>query len=126
MLRGVAAVIAVYLVFLVPVGLFFALSGRDPHAPASVPFMVGSTVFGIAFAMAGGYVASRVQPRYGLVCAALIAGIIALGAAMSLFTSPAGSAIWSQVCGLLLLAPAALAGGYMGSRAALPSTRVTP
>jgi hypothetical protein len=36
--------------------------------------------------------------------------LIALGALISLLTSP-GGAIWTQVAALLLMAPAALAGG---------------
>lgn len=46
-MRSVAAVVAGYLVFGISTAAMFALSGQDPLRPASLTFMILSTLAGI-------------------------------------------------------------------------------
>ncbi len=114
MLRAIAGVIVGYLIFGVSAALLFALSGRPAHHTAPTVFMVGSIIYGMAFAFLGGWVATIVGRRRGT---ALGVGIlIAVGALISLVASPAGNAIWSQVAALVLMAPAAALAGRIHRR----------
>ena len=120
MLRSIAGMIVGYLAFALSAVLLFRVAGQAPHAPAGVGFMVGSTLYGIAFAGLGGWLAARIAatpaqaPRWP---AAGVAAIAALGAALSLaFELRHGGAIWSPLVGLLFMPPAALAGGALFQR----------
>jgi peptidoglycan/LPS O-acetylase OafA/YrhL len=110
MLRSVGAVAAGYLVFAALGVLLFQLSGQPAHAPASTAFKVLAIGWGAAAAAVAGWVAARLAPRRPAAHAAVLSGVIALGAAVSLATSPPG-AIWSQVSALLVMAPCAWLGG---------------
>ena len=84
----------------------FKLMGWDPHAPASLTVMVASTVVGIIAAAVGGFVATRIaRARWA---GAAVAALIVIGALISIASTRAGGAVWSQVVALVLLAPAAL------------------
>jgi hypothetical protein len=113
MLRSFGAVIAGYVSFTVLAVALFAVTGRDAHAPAPLTFMIGSTLCGMLFAGLGGYVAARLAGRGPLAHAAALAVVIALGAGISLVTSPGGDAAWSQVAAMFLMAPSALLGGLV-------------
>ena len=121
MLRSIAALIVGYLVFALSAVLLFRIAGQAPHAPASVGFAVGSTLYGIAFACLGGWLAARIAatPARAPGWPALgVGAIIALGAAISLaFELRRGGAIWSPLSALLFMPPAALAGGALFRRA---------
>jgi hypothetical protein len=54
-----------------------------------------------------------------------VGGLIALGATVSLLTSPAGSATWSQLCALIFIALATFAGGCLAPRATTSLTGKT-
>src|SRR5262249_47607088 len=95
----------------------FQVSGQDPHAEATVPFLVGVTLYGMAFALAGGYLGGLLAGRRPLVHGAAVALLLALGAAVSLSFTLGKGVIWSQVCALVLMAPAAVAGGWLRGRA---------
>jgi hypothetical protein len=114
--RSVAAVVLGYLIFAGSAVLLFQISGRAPHAPASPAFMVGSTLFGIVFAAFGGYVAGWVAQRHPARHASVVAGLIVLGAAASLWAQPGRGASWSQLAAILFMAPAAWVGGYSRHR----------
>jgi len=108
--RGTLGAIVGYIIFAAPAALMFNLMGWDPHTAASMAVIVASTVVGLVAAGVGGYVGARIgRARWpGIVVAALIA----VGALVSLATRPGGGAVWSQLVALVLLAPAALLGGY--------------
>jgi hypothetical protein len=116
-LRSITALIVGYVVFALSAVLLFQIAGQAPHAAASVGFMVGSTLYGIAFACLGGWLAARIAatPTHAPRWPALgMAAIITLGAAISLaFELRRGGAIWSPLSALLFMPPAALAGGAL-------------
>jgi hypothetical protein len=113
-LRSVAAVVGGYVIFAISAFALFQVSGRDPHAPQPVWFMVASTVYGMLFAALGGFVAARISPTRALLHATIVAGVLALGAIVSLVTST--GATWSQWSALILMAPSAYAGGRLAVR----------
>ncbi len=64
-MRSLIAVIAGWVVFGVSAAMLFQLSGRDPHEPATIAFMIGSGIYGAVFAaaaLAGGFVAAARRP----------------------------------------------------------------
>lgn len=97
-----------------------------PHAVASVPFMVVSITSGVAFAIAGGYVAGWLAGRRPLAHGVAVAALLALGVGVSLTSTLGRGAVWSQVAALALMAPSAVLGGWLRARhrgrtAAVPS-----
>jgi hypothetical protein len=119
MLRSVLAVVAGYLVFGLSAALLFPLSGRDARAFPQTGFLVFSTVYGMAFALLGGYVAASLARRKEIAHAAVVAGIIAVLALISLVAKSSGS-LWSQIAAIVLMAPAALLGGWLRARRTRP------
>ncbi|MBZ5600243.1 MAG: hypothetical protein LAN83_18205 [Acidobacteriia bacterium] len=117
MLRSVIAVIAGYLVFAASAAALFKISGRDPHAPASLTFMGLSVLYGMFFAAVSGYIAARLAGRWEFEHSLAVAAVIAAGGAASLLASP-GQALWTHLGALLIMAPMAMAGGYLRQRQA--------
>ena len=110
--RGIIGALLGYVIFATPAALMFNLMGWDPHGPASLPVVVASTAVGLIAAAIGGYVAVRIgRARWPGV---VVAVLIALGALISLVSSPGGGAIWSQLVALVLMAPAALLASRYG------------
>src|SRR5213594_1448274 len=105
LVRSVVAVTAGYTVFGISAVLIFAATGRDPHATAPVAFMILSTIYGMTFAAAGGFLAATIAARSELGHAQMVSGIIALGAFISILTTPSGGTLWSQLSALILMAP---------------------
>ncbi len=104
-LRGVLAVVLGYAVFALSAVALFQVAGRNPHAPQDMGFIVIADLIGMAFAGFGGLLASRLAPSNPNLHAALVSGLIALGAAASLLASPARDATWSQWSALALISP---------------------
>ena len=109
-LRSTAAGLAGYVVFAASAGLLFQLSGRDPHAAQSTPFMLLTTAYGMLFAALGGMLAMRIARVRPSAHAVGVAALIALGATISLIASPGAGATWTQWGAILLMAPSALLG----------------
>jgi len=59
-LRSTGAVLAGYLTFGISAALLFGLTGVDPNAAAPMSFMVLTALYGIAFAILGGYLAAKI------------------------------------------------------------------
>lgn len=110
MLRGLFAVIAGYLLFATASIALFAISGRDPYAPAPAWFLASSTVYGMIAATAAGYMAAALAGRNDNRVATALSIVIALGALASLAAANPG-AHWSQWAALCLMAPCSLIGG---------------
>jgi hypothetical protein len=113
MLRSVLAVVTGYLVFALPVFALFQVTGQPPHGEASIRFIIGATVYGVATALVGGYLSGWIAGRRPLAHGAATAIVLALGAAGSLAATIGKGFIWSQVAALTLMAPAALIGGWL-------------
>jgi hypothetical protein len=116
MFRSILVVIVGYAIFAVSAGALFRLTGQDPHGEASVPFMVGATVYGVAFALLGGYVSGWIARRRPLAHGVAVAVLLALGAGVSLFFTLGKAHVWSQVAALVAMAPAAAFGGWLRGR----------
>ena len=116
MVRSVIAVLAGYLVFGVSAVVLFKASGRDPHVPAGLGFMLLSSLYGIFFAAVGGFLAAWLARRYEFEHALAVAGLIAVAGAASLLTRPGQGAMWTELAALLIMAPAAMAGGWARQR----------
>lgn len=112
-LRSIAAVVGGYLIFAIPAFALFQLTGREPHAAQPLWFMVVSTLYGMLFAALGGFVAARIAPMRPSLHATIVAGVLALGAIVSLVTSTGAS--WSQWTALIFMAPST----FLGSRVAV-------
>ena len=124
-LRSIAAVIAGYLVFGIAAGILFAIVKQDPHSVASTAYMVGTTAYGAVFAALGGYLTASLAPRLPMAHVAVLAGIIAGGAVVSILTRASDEAMWSQVAAIVVIAPAVLIGGWMKARRARNQPEVT-
>jgi len=120
MVRLVLAVVTGYLIFAISAVLLFQISKQDPHQTVTLFYGVASTLYGMTFALVGGYAAGRIAGRRPRVQGAAVGGLIALGALVSLIARPGAGAIWSQLAALFLMAPMAVAGG------ALMAPRRTP
>jgi hypothetical protein len=114
-LRSIAAVLPGYLVFGLSAAVLFPLTGRDPDAAAPLTFIIWTTVYGIIFAAAGGYVAAAIALHWPPAHAVAVGALIALGAVAALIAAPADSR-WSQLGALFRMAPAAALGGILRRR----------
>lgn len=115
MLRSIGAVAAGYIIFGASAALLFQLSGQAPHANAPLAFKVGSIIWGAVFALVAGWLTARIAGRKPTVHAGIVAGLIALGALVSLAARPS-DAKWSQMSALVIMAPCAVLGGVLSAR----------
>jgi peptidoglycan/LPS O-acetylase OafA/YrhL len=109
--RGIGGVVIGYLVFGISAGFLFRATGQDPHASATIAFIVFSTLYGIVFAFLGGFAATTISGIPSLIPALVVGVLIAAGAIVSMLARPGDGEIWSQLGALLLMAPSAAAGG---------------
>jgi hypothetical protein len=118
MLRSVAAVLMGYLLFAVSAFALFRLSGHDPHAPAAASFMALSVLFGLVFSVLGGYVAALVggAGKYEIEHSFAVATLIAAIGAASFIAESRAESGWTQLSAILIVAPAAILGGYLRRR----------
>ena len=116
MFRSVVGLIAGYLLFAGAAVALFAGTGRDAHSAAPLWFMVLSTLYGMAFAAAGGYLTALIARRAETVHGIVLAVVIAAGAVISVFTRTVGATVWSQLAALILMAPCAALGGQLRRR----------
>ena len=116
MVRSVVAVIAGYLIFAASAVLLFRLTGRNPHAPAELWFVLVTIVYGLFFATVGGFVAALLGKRFEMEHALAVASLIAALGAASLLSDVRAGAIWTQLAAILIIAPCAMLGGYLRQR----------
>ena len=115
-MRAFLAVLAGYLIFAGSAVLLFQVTKVDPHSPAAVGFELLTIVYGVAFALLGGFVTGKIARRTDLSCGIALALLIALGATASMIARPGRGALWTQAVALLLFAPASLAGDWIRRR----------
>lgn len=116
MLRSVLAVVIGYLLFGLSAVAFFRLTGHDPHAPASAAFMILSTLYGVFFAVLGGYLAALIASKFEIEHAFAVATLVAAIGAASYIAEAPGESKWTQLSAILIIAPAAILGGYLRRR----------
>jgi len=105
-IRAILGALAGYAIFAGTAVALGAMTGRNLHAPQPLWFIALTSAYGVAFAGLGGLVASRIAPHRGWAVTGMTL-LLALGAGASLIASPAGDALWSQWCALLLMTPSA-------------------
>ena len=115
-MRAFLAVFAGYLIFAGSAVLLFRLTKVDPHSPAAVGVQLLTIVYGVAFALLGGFVTGKIAQRTDLNCGIALAFLIALGATVSMMARPGAGGLWTQTAALLLFAPASLAGDWIRRR----------
>src|SRR5829696_8681054 len=115
MLRSIGAVVAGYFVFGASAALLFQLSGQAPPGAAPPSFMAASIIWGAVFALVGGWLTGRVAGRRPAAHAATLAGLIALGATVSLIARW-NDPRWSEVAAIVVMAPCAWLGGLVSRR----------
>jgi len=111
MLRTIAGIVVGYLIFAVPAFLLFRLTHHDPHAPANLGFEVFSVVYGVLFALLGGYLGTVISRK--LWVALTISAIMVAGAVTSMISTGFS---WSPIAALICMVPAAAAGGWLRLR----------
>jgi hypothetical protein len=118
--RLVVGVALGYVVFAVSAIAIFLLTGHDPHGPASAAFKVGSSIYGMAFAALGGYLATRLArtPTAGTSVGVVIAALAALSVVLD-----RQGVWWSQVAALALMAPSAAIAGRLVRAPSTPGPR---
>jgi len=114
MMRSICAVAAGYVVFGALATLIFQLSGQDPHDAAPVAFKLATVVWGAVCALMAGWLTARIAVRRPTTHAAVLAGVIVLGAAVSMAARP-NDAAWTQAAAIVVMAPCALLGGVRAS-----------
>ena len=115
-MKSILAVLVGYLIFGLPSAALFLLSGIDPELRVELEFRIWSTLYGIFFALLGGYTAARMAGGKELWHASAVAVILALLATISLIAQPTGSSIWSQIAALRFMVPAVILGGIVRLR----------
>jgi hypothetical protein len=111
--RSIVAVVAGYLIFGISAAVLFGATGVDPHAPASMAFMIGSTIYGMVFAGLGGFVATRIAPSNPHIHAFIVGALIDAGAIISIVAQPGAGEIWSQVAAIAFMSTTAILVGAL-------------
>ena len=112
--RAILGAFCGYLIFALTGVALGLISGRNMHAAQPWWFVALTAAYGMFFAGLGGLVASRIAPHQGWAVIGMTS-LLAFGAAVSLVTSPAADARWSQWSAILLMAPSAyLVPRFMG------------
>ena len=116
MVRSVIAVIAGYFIFALSALLLFRWTGRNPHAPAELWFIIVTIIYGLFFATLAGFVAARLGRGFEMEHALAVASLIAAVGAASLLSEVKTDAMWTQLAAILIIAPCAMLGGYLRQR----------
>jgi hypothetical protein len=117
-MKSVLAVLMGYLVFGVSTIFLFAVVGVDPQQEPEIGFRIWSTIYGVFFAVAGGYVAARIAGKREVSHASAVGCILAFLATASLIAQPGHGSLWSQIAALRFMTPATILGGVIRARQA--------
>jgi hypothetical protein len=115
-MKSLLAVLVGYLVFGVPTIILFTVAGVDPRQEPELGFRIWSTVYGVFFAFAGGYVAARIAGRKEVIHAIAVACLLAFLATVSFIMQPGHGSLWSQIAALGFMTPAVILGGVLRAR----------
>ncbi|MBK0378416.1 hypothetical protein [Mucilaginibacter segetis] len=107
----VTAVVVGYLIFVLSAVALFRFTGQKPHAPASVGFQVVTAVYGIFFSVLSGFVLQLIARSGTIGLNVVLAMVIAVFAAFSMFKSDGST--WTQWQAIVLFAPSSVLGGYV-------------
>jgi hypothetical protein len=110
-MRTALGVVVGYILFAGATIVLFMVTGREPHDDATLPFMIVATIYGMVAALVAGLIATAISRRSDPRAGAILGGVIALGAMISMLTVPAGANMGSMIAALVLMAPIAWLGG---------------
>ena len=111
-MKSVLAVLVGYMIFAVSVIALFQVAGVDPTQEATLTFRIISMIYGVFFALAGGYVAGWIAGTKEIAHASAVACVLAAIATVSI-VAQSGHALWSQIAALGFMVPAAVFGGVI-------------
>lgn len=114
MTNSLLSVLAGYVIFGLSAALFFQFSGVDPHSKVQLGFMIGSTLYGCAFAALSGFVASVIARENKFHHAIIVAVILVLIAIVSVFAAKGEH--WSEIATIIFMAPCVLVGAKIQER----------
>ena len=115
-IRSVFSVLVGYLLFAISTFMVFKLFEQPSHQAAPVWFMIFVAVIGMSFSLLGGYLSGLLAGRSPFGHAIAVAALIVSGASFSLLATIGKGAIWSQLVAIILIAPCAIAGGWLRRR----------
>jgi hypothetical protein len=121
--RGLVAVIRGSMTFADSGFALLGPAGRAPHGEAPAAFKRGNAACGIAFASLGGYIGGLIAGRRPPARGVGVAVVLAPGASASPMATIGRGAVWSRACAPPLMAPPAVARGWLrprATRAAVP------
>ncbi len=114
-MRIALGVVAGYVLFAFSTLVLFLLGGRDPHAAATLSHLLGRVLYGIASAAVAGLLAGRIAGERHRLAALSLSLVIAAGAVVSIMERPDDASTMAQLAVLVLMAPAALLGDWLGA-----------
>src|SRR5215469_5143159 len=120
MLRTSSGIVLGYVIFAGSALLLFHVAKVDPHSPSSLGFMSLAVVYGFSFALLAGFIAGRVGGRHDLLSGIFLAGVIGLGAIISMISRPGAGALWTQIAALVFFVPACAAGDWIRKKTCRP------
>lgn len=120
-MKSLLAILIGYLVFGVSAVLLFQVAGVDPHKQPGLGFEIGSTIYGVFFALLAGYAAAHIAGKAEIQHSIGVACILAFLAGISMLAQPGLDSYWSQEGALILMAPSAVLGGWLRKRQARKS-----
>jgi|GEM_PF-6441363 len=95
---------------------WFLFTHHAPTAPATIPYVALTAIYGIACSIVVGYLAARIGGN--IASAYGVAALLVFLSIWSIFESHAAHAapaeyLWSNLISMLLMAPATIVGGYL-------------
>jgi hypothetical protein len=115
LLRHAAAVVAGYVCFGLASATVFTYTGHDPHVRPTWAFAFSSTLAGMIFAAAAGYLAAVISPLGSRASRHLALAMATLALVFAAIEWSRGS-IWSELTVAFLIAPCAAIGGWIHER----------
>ena len=114
MIRKIVSVIVGYAIFVATSVALFKLSGKDPHAEATITFMLLTAIYGSVFSCIAGFAVQRIANTKDLKLNYVLALIIAGFAIFSLFKSQGDH--WTQLLAIFIFAPVSILGGFFSNK----------
>jgi len=112
-MESVFTVLMGYVVFGASTILLFKVARVNPWQEPELRFRIWSTLYGVFFALTGGYIAARIAGKSEIAHASAMACILAVIEAVSFITQPGHGSLWPPIAALRFMAPAAILGGVI-------------
>jgi hypothetical protein len=107
----ILSIIAGYAIFVITSLALFKLSGKDPHAEATITFILLTAIYGSVCSFIAGLVVQLIAKTKDLKMNYMLAFIIAGFAIFSLLKSEGNH--WTQLLAVFIFAPVSISGGLL-------------